>query len=145
MPKNKKKSYGLSIWGNYIRERYCNKILLEQKRCIRLICDSKYNAHTDPLFKKLTIPKFKKTVQCYILCDVFKATKNLLPKSLCLNFQRSNNVYNTRNILNPIRCKTNHCKRSIYNYGVTEFNKLSPTIKAKNNVSQFKSCIKKIL
>ena len=34
-----------------------------QKRALRIICNSKYNAHTEPLFKKLNLLK---------LSDIFK-------------------------------------------------------------------------
>ena len=44
--------YGILLWG----KRMKTGIKL-QKRAIRIICKEKYNAHTDPLFKKLDILK----------------------------------------------------------------------------------------
>ena len=43
-------NYGILSWGH---ER--NRIFKLQKKVMRIICLSKYNAHTEPLFKELNI------------------------------------------------------------------------------------------
>ena len=50
--------YGMHIWGGSAN-KYVNEVVLLQKKAIRLICDTKYNAHTEPLFKKEKILPFK--------------------------------------------------------------------------------------
>ena len=52
--------FGISCWGFE-----CDRIFKLQKRALRILTDSKYNAHTEPLFKEL---KGKR----YIQCPVFK-------------------------------------------------------------------------
>ena len=49
--------YGILLWGHN-----CERILKLQKKIIRIITLSKYNAHTDPIFKSLNILK---------VCDTF--------------------------------------------------------------------------
>ena len=44
-----------------------------QKRAIRIMTNSKYNAHTDPLFKSL---KFRK-LRTYLMCNAWKSGINL--------------------------------------------------------------------
>ena len=69
-------NYGILLWG--INTKRITKL---QKWALRSITCSKYNAHTEPIFKRLRILK---------LCDVYKLTalkfyykykKDLLPKS----------------------------------------------------------------
>ena len=44
--------YGISSWGFE-----CNRLIKLQKRAIRMITNESYNAHTDPIFKELKLPK----------------------------------------------------------------------------------------
>ena len=55
-------NYRLLLWG-YNGKR----IFALHKKAIRLIANGKYNAHTDPLFKKLNILKFK---DLFELCNL---------------------------------------------------------------------------
>ena len=45
-------TYGILAWG-----RHTNTIHKIQKRAIRIIAASKFNAHTEPLFKQLNLLK----------------------------------------------------------------------------------------
>jgi len=84
--------YALPIWqaaaGNIIGD-----IFKMQKNAIRIITDSKYNAHTEPLFKKLEILPFPDLIsffklQFMLICTVCqnsdngKVTTNCLPKNM---------------------------------------------------------------
>jgi len=51
-------TYGILAWGHTIINE-TNKIFLKQKRAVRIINKSKYNSHTDPIFKSLNILKVK--------------------------------------------------------------------------------------
>ena len=51
-------TYGILAWG-----RHTNTIYKIQKRAIRIIAASKYNAHTEPMFKQLNLLK---------ACDICK-------------------------------------------------------------------------
>ena len=51
-------NYGITCWG-FDNQR----IYKLQKKAIRVICKTKYNAHTDPLFQKLNTLKVKDIFQ----------------------------------------------------------------------------------
>jgi hypothetical protein len=75
------------------------RLLKLQKRAVRIICTTKYNAHTNPLFYDLRLLKIKDifSVQCAIFFYKFK--KNRLPKYFENFFVINENIhgYNTRN------------------------------------------------
>ena len=66
--------FGISCWG-FERDR----ILKLQKRALRILTDSKYNAHTEPLFKELKLLKVKDifNVQCWNFW--YKFVNGMLP------------------------------------------------------------------
>jgi Reverse transcriptase (RNA-dependent DNA polymerase) len=49
--------YAVEIWGSVATSSF-NELYLKQKAAVRIICNEKYNAHTEPIFKKLEILKF---------------------------------------------------------------------------------------
>lgn len=67
-------NYGALLW-----EKQINRIFILQKKAIRAVCNSKYNAHTNPLFRKLN------TLKCQDICALhgykfcFKLEKGMLP------------------------------------------------------------------
>jgi hypothetical protein len=89
-------NYGILCWG-YI----CNDISKLQKKAIRIICNRKYNAHTQPLFKHL----HTLTVQDILIRKMykfyFKLFHNQLPEyfktETFLQYQQETHAYNTRN------------------------------------------------
>ena len=64
--------YSLLAWGYD-----CNRIAKTQKRIIRNICNQKYNAHTEPLFKKLNLLKVEDILDLYTLKFYYKLKKGL--------------------------------------------------------------------
>ena len=44
--------FGITCWGYE-----CNRLFKLQKRALRIMTNSKYNAHTEPLFKDLKLLK----------------------------------------------------------------------------------------
>ena len=47
-------SYCCEIWGNTYRSRL-NKIIILQKRALRLVGKESYRAHTSPIFKRYDV------------------------------------------------------------------------------------------
>ena len=87
-------NYNILAWGTA-----CKKLIPLQKKAIRLIVSAKYNAHTEPLFKKLSILKVEDLFECAKLKLIFKYTNNLVPdfmKSLNLVSHCDIHNYNTR-------------------------------------------------
>ena len=60
-------SYAILVWGYK-----CNRLVKLQKRLVRIITRSKYNAHTDPLFKRTGILKVANTLDLNALKFYYK-------------------------------------------------------------------------
>ena len=73
-------TYGITVWGS-AHETHKSKLILTQKKIIRIINGSKYDAHTEPIFKKLNILKLD---DIYKLC-VAKYCHNYFTSSLPSN------------------------------------------------------------
>ncbi len=103
-------TYGILAWG------YENGRLAKlQKKSIRIITLSSYNAHTEPLFKKLKLLKLEDLLKLNELKFFYKYTNQMLPEYFSpncadFNFMTNNNVHNhntrQRNRLHIVR--TNH-------------------------------------
>ena len=67
--------YGLLCWGNN-----ANRIFKLQKKAIRVITNSKYNAHTSPLFKEQRILTVPDLYEMKLLRFYYRYANNSLPK-----------------------------------------------------------------
>ena len=67
-------TYSLLVWGYD-----CNRLAKTQKKVIRNICCEKYNAHTDPLFKKLNLLKIEDLYVMNTLKFYYKLEKGQIP------------------------------------------------------------------
>ena len=69
-----------------------------QKRAVRIITCSKYNSHTDPLFRKLNLLKTKDLFELSVLKWFYKYKKSILPFYISNMFSDFNNLhgYNLR-------------------------------------------------
>ena len=69
-----------------------------QKRAVRIITCSKYNSHTDPLFRKLNLLKAKDLFELNVLKLFYKYKKSILPFYISNMFSDFNNLhgYNLR-------------------------------------------------
>ena len=88
--------YGLLNWG------FCmGRLQLLQKRSVRVISGSNYNAHTDPLFKKLRLVKLADLFTLNVLKMYYKFKHAHLPsyvENMFENFSR-HHEYETRQSL----------------------------------------------
>ena len=99
-------NYGILSWG-FKHER----ILKLQKKATRIITLSKYNAHTEPLFKYLKLIKVTDIKRVQELKFYYKYKHNKLPGyflSMRLNTNREIHPYGTRNQTNIHVIRTNH-------------------------------------
>ena len=106
-------NYGILVWGFDL-----DRLFKLQKKAIRIITGSKYNAHTEPLFKSLKTLKLTDIFRLNILKFYFKYKSSALPKFLLtINFETRSNVhgYNTRNkdTLDQQRTKTKTASQCI--------------------------------
>jgi len=81
------------LWGSAAKTQVkCIEIL--QKRAVRIICNVKYNEHTEPLFKRLGILRFNDLHLCQTGIFMYKFMNNNLPHNLIRLFTRNTNVHN---------------------------------------------------
>jgi len=92
--------YGLLLWGN-THSTYINKIVILQKKAIRIINKKPYNFHTNDLFSKSNILKIKELAEFQMIKYMYKYNHNKLPPSLGFIFCPLNKThgYNTRTSL----------------------------------------------
>ena len=95
-------NYGILCWGYQKRQLF--KL---QKKAIRYVTKSKYNAHSDPLFKKLNILKIDDMLKLDIYKFYYRLVHRSLPQYFLDSFsivrQQDLHDHNTRNqsILGP--------------------------------------------
>ena len=83
--------YGILCWGFS-----SHKLFKSQKKAIRVICKSKYNAHTDRLFKELKLLKIEDIFRLQCLKFFYRLQHNTLPHYFATNFRfiQNANVHN---------------------------------------------------
>ena len=132
-------AYCLPIWGSTF-PTHLNSIFILQKRAIRLITNSPYLEHTNPLFQSTHIIKFFDLVKLELASYMYKS--NTLPI-----FDRLVHNYNTRfhNMLIPPNHALSLFKRSILYNGPHIWNTIPDYLKSKNNIHSFRLAYKKFL
>ena len=82
-------NFGILIWGFK-----CEKVAKLQKKVIRILSLSKYNAHTEPLFKRLKLLKISDILKLQELKFYYKYKNNKLPHYLqSLTFQPNTDTH----------------------------------------------------
>ena len=83
-------TYGLLAWGYNV-----SRIFKLQKKCIRIITNNKYNAHTDPLFKSLNLLKIHDIYLLNVLKFYYLYCHDQLPFYLqAFSFIRRSDIHN---------------------------------------------------
>ncbi len=112
-------SYGILLWGNSYKAN-THKLLILQKRAVRIISDSTFLAHTDVLFKNKKILKLHDIVSLETLKFVYKSKLNLLPSNFD-NYFNFNEEFRYSRIQIP-RHRTNYRAFSIQIQGAKTYN-----------------------
>jgi hypothetical protein len=140
-------NYGAILWENRV-----NRLLALQKKAVRIISKSKYNAHSEPIFKSLRILKCPDlcALQCYKFC--YRLENRLLPSYFLGNdlFVKNFNVhdYDTvrSNFFHIPRVKHNFAKLGIRYKISTFFNSMNNQIRDKiytHSIHGYKIYVKK--
>ena len=139
-------NYCCQVWGN-TSKYLIKKVVILQKRVVRIICKCNYKAHTAPLFKKCKLLKLKDIVDFRILVVMFKAKHKLLPKNIQDLFQINDNCYCTRQYgkFNHKYVRTSLKYKCVSVYGVKLWNGLNDELSSISSVFKFKVMLKKIL
>ena len=124
-------NYGILVWGTQ-----SHKMVKLQKKSIRVITNSKYNAHTEPIYKTLRLLKVTDLCALQELKFAFKLETGKLPDYFRVSmYTRHSEVhnYNTRNANNltiPIN-RHSFVSKSIKFRLPTVYNNCPENIKAK--------------
>jgi len=139
-------SYGLYLWGSTMLKRNLNKLIVLQKKAIRIISHAKYNAHTDELFVNLNILKVPDEIDCELLKLMYFHSKSNLPGPIQKLFttNRAIHPYNTRRRDDPIIVQRNYSllSNSFICKAPTLWSALDPVIKSCKTAKTFKKHIK---
>ena len=136
--------YGICLYG-LAESEYISKIILIQKRAIRIISKAPFNAHTEPLFRGLGILNFSNTLECQFSMLMWQHDHGDLPA--CFNnYCKRVNVIHTHNtraassnkLSENILVSTDlHGKKMIQFIGPRVFNKIV-------GLDFYKSCNSKV-
>ena len=90
-------TYSCMVWGNTYTSNL-KPLEVLQKRTIRIITFSRFDAHTSPLFAQLKILKMPHVIVFQTACFMFRFSKGKLPKAFNTFFStiNSSHDYNTR-------------------------------------------------
>ena len=90
--------YCVTVWGSTYKSNLL-RIVLVQKKAIRILSKVSFDSHTDPLFKQHGILTIQKIYLSQIGNFMFRFSKGLLPNSFSDMFKLTNQMhsYNTRN------------------------------------------------
>ena len=106
-------NYGVIVWGHMIKD-----IFKIQKKAVRTITNSKYNAHTDPLFRNMNILKLT-DIHKWQLCKLYfkHVNKKLSDYFYSINMAQINSTihqHRTRNMnkLNVLKVYHDFAKKN---------------------------------
>jgi len=136
------------IWGTAAKT-HLRPLEVQQKRAVRIINHSPYNAHTSAIFKKLNIPKLADINQTQQALLLYKNANNTLP--VCLNDMFIPNSechsYQTRHRddIHFQKARLNIVHNSFIHSGPKIWFGLPPEIKAATSQKSFDSHLKRRL
>ena len=137
-----------SVWASTYPTNL-NRIVILQKKIVRIISNKPFDAHTEPIFKDLQILKFSNIYLFQIGKFMYSFKDGLLPSVFKNMFSLTSQVhsYNTRNsnafFLFSVR--TNIRLFTIRFQGSKVFNSLNLNIQNAATISLFKSRLKAYL
>ena len=140
--------YCVSVWGSTYQSNL-NRIIVLQKKIIRIISKVSFDAHTGVLFKEQEILKFSDIYLYQIGKFMYLFKRSLLPNYFRDMFTLASQIhsYKTRNsnLFYIPYCRTNLRKFSIRFQGPSFFNSLSREIQNSETISLFGKRLKKFL
>ena len=136
------------VWASNYASRL-NKLVLLQKRAVRIIARAPRGSHTGPLFSDLQILRFCEINKLQV-CDFFyRFEHNLLPNVYRCFFQQGSDVhpYNTRNSRSyrSVQAHSNSRRFCIRFMGPAIWNSLPLNIKQAPNLHIFKKMLRSYL
>ena len=141
-------TYCCITWG-FTYQTYINKILIIQKKAMRIITHSPFQCHSSPLFKKTNNLNIFQIIEYCASIFMYQELNSTVPNVFQQNrfLSYSYHTYETRNkisIRTPL-FKLQFSRRSIFDHGIKIWNNLSPEVKSITNKRIFKKMIRKKL
>lgn len=140
-------NYALHVWGPSLSKKYMNDLVKTQKKAVRILTNSKYNAHTEQLFADNGILKIQDLVKCGVLKFMYDFVNNALPEPLMniLTFSKDNHSYPTRGGADVRYVKPSYkpLTESFICKGPPLWHNLDREIKVSKNSKSFNVSIKK--
>ena len=141
-------NYAIIAWGCAIQSQI-NRILLLQKKALRVIFQTQYRSHTDILFYENNILKVKDIYFFQLGQFMFKLSKGDLPEIFSDMFSTNASVHNyptrQRNCYHLPLTRTSLAQKSFIFSGCAYWNSLPNDIKDAPSLSTFKRKLKKVL
>ena len=132
--------YCATVWGSTYQS---NRLINLQKRVIRIVSRSSFDAHANPIFVSLQILKFEDIIKLQIGKVMYLYKNGLLPDSFIDMFLLNCDIhsYNTRskNSFCLPYCRTNVRTFSLRFQGPKIFNSLSSEIQNASSTALFNS------
>ena len=116
--------YAILCWGSKT-----SRLFKLQKRAVRTISCSRYNAHTEPIFKKLKILKIQDIYNLFLLKYYHKFINGTLPRYFGNILSPHGHHYDTRGSNDPVhpRTRTSIANKSVRNH-LPEFLEIVPKL-----------------
>ena len=137
--------YCILVWGSTYPSNL-RRIVLLQKRVVRIINKAVYDAHTEPMFNDLGLLPYQKIYLFHLGKFMFLFHKRMLPANFdnlfcCVNQVHNYNTRNSKLYYVPF-CRTNIKQFSVIYQGVKFSNSISQNIYDAPSVSCFKKKLK---
>ena len=136
------------VWGSTYESNLARLIVL-QKRVIRIITKSSFDAHTAPIFYYFNLLNLSNIYKLQAGIFMFSVHNKVLAAMFQSMFHQNSHVhsYLTRqaNHYKIPYCRTNIMKFSIAYQGPKFWNSLPPTLKANSSLKTFKAKLKRHL
>ena len=96
--------YGILLWGTSTYKSNLDRMVILQKKAVRIIKNANYNEHSAPLFKDLSILNISDLIESDLCKFMYKFDRNMLPSRLNNLLTRSYELhgYSTRYNQDPI-------------------------------------------
>lgn len=141
-------NYGIIAWG-HTYSTYLDRILLLQKKALRIICHTSWRAHTDVLFFDNNVLKICDLYRYYLGQFMYKLENKILPYIFYDMFKKNQSFHNY-----PTRHSNEYhlpLTRTILTHsiftsaGPTFWNTLENSIKSASTITSFKAKLKTFL
>ena len=138
--------FGCTVWG-MIYNTNIQPIFLLQKKIIRIMTFSKYDAHTNPIFNKLKLLKIHEIIKFYIATFMYQYIQGMLLNAFDSFFTTTNSTHDyctrltSKFTFHLPKIRTNFGKFNIRYFGPKVWNDIEDSLKS-FSFSRFKRQLK---